>query len=162
ELLSIVSNARPPCERTPLGKAGSRQRATWEPMMSFLSRIGQRQAGRVLNPRRAMLAAVAAASLVPLRAGTFHTDRSTHDTSARKDGAEGVNATETVTLTSDKAMSDVSLMDGAGNVIEGKLNKDKTEWRSTGGMEYGSAYTLTATNGETDLNQTFTTVQPNV
>lgn len=144
--------------------------------MSFLSRIGQRQAGRALNPRRAILATVAAASLVTLGACTIDTDRSKDDapateeaqekkvgiTASVKDGAEGVNPTETVTLTSDKAMSDVSLTDGAGNVIEGKLNKDKTEWRSTGGMEYGSAYTLTATNGETDLNQTFTTIQPNV
>src|SRR5699024_10388625 len=143
---SIVSNARPPCERTPLGKAGSRQRPTWEPMMSFLSRIGQRQAGRVLNPRRAIVAAVAAASLVTLGACTIVTDRSTDDTSATgekqekkvgitasvKDGAEGVNLTETVTLTSDKAMSDVSLMDGAGNVIEGKLKIGRASWREIG------------------------------
>ena len=134
--------------------------------MSFLSRIGQRHAGRVLNSRRAIIATVAAASLVTLGACTIDTDPSEGDASATKeaeekkvgitasvkDGAEGVNPTETVTLTSDKAMSDVSLMDGAGNVIEGKLNKDKTEWRSTRGMEYGSAYTLTATNGETELN----------
>lgn len=146
-------------------------------MYSFLSRTGNRSARRALNPRRAIVATVAAASLATLAGCTIDTDGSGEGSQAEvdhaadtkveiassvKDGQEGVNPSEAVTLTSKKPMSDISLTDSAGNAIEGKLNKDKTEWRSAGGLEYASTYTLTADNGESELNQTFTTVQPNV
>lgn len=77
-----------------------------------------------------------------------------------KDGQESVNPGKSVLLTSDKPMKNVSMTDAAGNVIKGKFNDEKTRWANYEKMDYSTSYTIAASNEDTKLNQTFTTVQP--
>ena len=66
------------------------------------------------------------------------------------------------TVTDADGIDSVSLTDGYGTAVEGAFNDDRTEWSSTGKLEYSSAYTLTAKAGKEQLNQSFTSFSPSL
>ncbi|WP_426717715.1 L,D-transpeptidase [Corynebacterium auriscanis] len=74
-----------------------------------------------------------------------------------KDGAQDWGVNKKIKVTSEKQIAAATITDVSGNTVEGKLNDDKTEWASTGDLQFGTTYTLTAKAGDKEISRTFTT-----
>jgi lipoprotein-anchoring transpeptidase ErfK/SrfK len=85
---------------------------------------------------------------------------------APADGAHGVNPTATIRVFArDGTLSAVTLTGPDGERIRGKIATHKTTWASTGQLDYGKAYVVTAValnakGKPTRKRTTFATVQP--
>lgn len=73
------------------------------------------------------------------------------------DGAQEWGVDKKIEVSSGKKISSALLTDAAGNTVEGKFNDDKTQWTSTGDLQFGTSYTLTAKAGDKEISRTFTT-----
>ena len=135
--------------------------------------------GRSVRSMRSIFAAAGAVALLATAACTIDDDgdddtenAASETTSATeidselaasvKDNATGVKVDKPITVTDSDGIDSVALTDGYGTEIEGKFNDDKTEWTSTGNLEYSSNYTLDAKAGKEKLNQSFTSFSPNM
>ena len=74
-----------------------------------------------------------------------------------KDGAQDWGVNKKISVTSGERISVASLTDTAGNTVKGKFNDGKTEWTSTGDLQFSTSYTLTAKAGGKEISRTFTT-----
>ena len=74
-----------------------------------------------------------------------------------KDGAQDWGVNKKISVTSGEGISSASLTDSAGNTVKGTFNNDKTEWTSTGDLQFGTTYTLTAKAEHKEISRTFTT-----
>lgn len=77
-----------------------------------------------------------------------------------KDGDSGVEVTEPIVVTASEKLDSVSLINDAGEEIDGKLNADKTEFTVDQKLGYGRTYTIQAKAGGKKLDRSFTTIQP--
>ncbi|MCW4355782.1 Ig-like domain-containing protein [Hoyosella sp. YIM 151337] len=85
---------------------------------------------------------------------------------SQPDGAVGINPLEPFTLAvSEGALTDVTLTNQDGKVVEAEVSDDGTSWTTTEVLGYGRVYTLdaaaTGPGGTTVTSSQFTTVQPN-
>lgn len=82
-------------------------------------------------------------------------------------GAEDVNPlTKPAVDVVDGTITDVSLTDDWGNVVEGKLSKDRTSWEPTQRLNFARGYTMTVNSKSTagvplSRTTTFNTLVPN-
>lgn len=80
-------------------------------------------------------------------------------TASIKDKATEVSVAKPIEVKADGKLDKVTLLNPAGEEVEGKLSQDKKTWKSSEKLAYGSTYTLKANAGKEKLNKTFTTVQ---
>ncbi|AWT26737.1 MULTISPECIES: L,D-transpeptidase [Corynebacterium] len=82
--------------------------------------------------------------------------------SSVSDGATGVKVDSPVTVTDGDGLDDVTLVDAAGTEVAGTFSEDRTKWTSAEPLEYSSSYSLSASAGDDELNQTFTSFSPDL
>lgn len=135
------------------------------------------QVRRTTRVKRAMLAVVAAGALAlggcaaaadGLRQAAGTEDASS-ETEAPKpaptlsvtDGQSGVKPLDGIEVASESTLTDVSLTNEEGRLVDAKYNDEKTRWETTEPLGYGRTYTLKARNENgRSSSATFTTVTP--
>ena len=65
-----------------------------------------------------------------------------------KDGAEDVDPSKPVEVTSTAGLSEVTMTNEAGKVVEDELSSDATTWKNAEVLGYNRTYTITATDND--------------
>lgn len=135
------------------------------------------QVRRTTRVKRAMLAVVAVGALalggcaaaadgLKQAAGTEDASSETEapkpaPTLSVKDGQSGVKPLDGIEVASESKLTDVSLTNEEGRLVDAKYNDEKTRWETTEPLGYGRTYTLKARNEDgRSSSATFTTVTP--